>query len=100
MAEAYVCESVLLKIKKLQQKTDADQSKLPIQEQMMQLYLYESIAVVQKVAKEAVASFTEGMEKSNLNRMLRLLLPDYDVNPKELRRNVADFVIERDGYCF
>ncbi|MFK7908198.1 MAG: acyl-CoA dehydrogenase family protein, partial [Chitinophagales bacterium] len=100
LAEAYLCESALLKIKKLQQKSDADKTKLPIQTQMMQLYLYEALADVQKVSKEAVASFTEGMEKSNLNRMLRLLLPDYDVNPKQLRRNIAGFVVERGGYCF
>ncbi len=100
LAEAYVCESVLLKIKKLQQKSAIDTHKLPIQEQMMQLYLYESLAKVQKVAKEAVASFTEGIEKSNLNRMLRLLLPDYDINPKQLRRNIANFAIEQGSYCF
>ncbi len=100
LAEVYVCESVLLKVLKLQQKADADKSKLPIQTQMMQLYFYESLANVQKVSKEAVASFAEGRQKKNLNHMLRLLLPDYDVNPKELRRNIADFVVEKGGYAF
>ncbi|MEZ4885270.1 MAG: acyl-CoA dehydrogenase family protein [Chitinophagales bacterium] len=100
LAEAYICESVLLKVKKLQQKTSTDKTKLLIQEQMMQLYLYEALAHVQKAAKEAVASFTTGLEKGNLNRMLRLLLPDYDMNPKELRRNIAAFVVEKGGYCF
>lgn len=100
LAEVYVCESVLLKVLKLRQKADADLTKLPIQVQMMQLYFYESLAKVQKVAKEAVASFAEGRQKKNLNRMLRLLLPDYDMNPKQLRRNIAGFVVERGGYIF
>ncbi|MCB9294903.1 MAG: acyl-CoA dehydrogenase family protein [Lewinellaceae bacterium] len=100
LAEAYVAESVLLKVKKLERLPQADPAKLEIQRQMMQLYLYEALAVARKSALEAIASFTAGRQKRTYNLVAHTLLKPYDVNPKELRRNIAGFIVEKRGYCF
>src|SRR5690606_23888330 len=98
--EAYMTESVLLKVKKLEKRAGTDQARLGIQRQMMQLYLYEALAKAQKAAAEAVASFATGMQKRTCMWAVNALLRPYDVNPKQMRRNIAGFVIEKRGYCF
>lgn len=100
LAEAFVTESVLLKIKKLEGMPAADKAKLDVQRQMMQLYFYEALAKARKAALEAVASFASGAQKRAYTRVVNTLLKPYDVNPRELRRNIAGFVIEKRGYCF
>ena len=100
LSEAYVAESVLLKIKKLERMESADKEKLKIQRQMMQLYLYEALAVAKKAALEAIGSFADGRRKRTYNLVANTMLRPYDVNPKQLRRNIAGFIIEKRGYCF
>ncbi|MCB0570622.1 MAG: acyl-CoA dehydrogenase family protein [Phaeodactylibacter sp.] len=100
LAEAYVTESVLLKVKKLASWASADTTKLPIQRQMMQLYLYEARALVKKAATEAIDSFATGRRRFIYQLAINTMLRPYDVNPKALRRNIAGFVVENQGYCF
>jgi len=63
LQEAYVCDTALLKIKKLKGLPDANKNKLTIQTQMVQLYLYEALEKSRKAALEAIASFSTGSEK-------------------------------------
>lgn len=100
LQQAFVAESALLKYKKLATKVDYDAEKLKIAEQMVQLYLYEALAVVKKSALEAIASFATGSEKTRHSRMVGRMLKPYDVNPKALRRNIAAAVIEAGEYGF
>ena len=98
LQEAFICDSALLKVKKLATKTGYDAKKLNIQEQMVQLYLYEAQEKSRKAALEAVASFTTGSEKRRYSRMVNRMLTPFDVNPKELRRNIAQYCIENGKY--
>lgn len=100
LAEAFVSDSVLLKMQKLETMEGQEASKLDIQRAMTRLYLYEAREKALKAAREAIASFAVGSQRRMLLRMTRILLPNYPVNPKELRRQVARFVVEQDGYCF
>ena len=100
LQEAYVCDTALLKIKKLRGISDTDKKKLAIQEQMVQLYLYEAIAKSRKAALEAIASFSTGSEKRKHTKMVNWMLQPYDVNPKTLRRNIAQAVIEQGRYVY
>lgn len=100
LAEAFICDSVLLKVKKLESMKGVDAAKLPIQQAMLQLYLYEARENTRKAAKEAIDSFAEGFQKKMLHRMVNRMLGPFEVNPKELRRKVAGFIIKNDGYCF
>lgn len=97
LQEAFVCESALLKIKKLE-KTNNNKEKLTIQRQMMELYLYEALEKSRKAALEAVASFATGSEKRNYTRAVKIMLKPYDINPKALRRNIAQAVINKGKY--
>ncbi len=100
LAEAFVAESILLKIKKLDGMPNADPAKLDIQRQMMQLYLYEARAMAKKAAIEAVDSFASGRRKLFFRLVINTLLRPFEVNPRQLRRNIAGFVLENKGYCF
>lgn len=100
MAEAFITESVMLKIEKLEQMDGVDFEKLAIQRQMMKLYSYEARDRAYKAAKDAIASYATGREKRMLTRAINKLLAPYEANPRKLRRNIADFVLEQKGYCF
>ena len=99
LAEAYICESVLLRVIKLK-KSDRDDDQLEAKTAAMRLYLYEALDRVRKAGYDAINSYAKGAEKVIMRRLLMLLTPPYDVNPKNLRRKVADAMIEADDYCF
>ena len=100
LAEAYVCDSVMLKVKKLEGMKNADKNKLPYQQAMLTLYLYEARERVRKAAKEAIDSFAVGFQRKMLIRMVDRMLGPFEVNPKELRRKVAGIIVKNNGYCF
>ena len=100
LAEAYIAESLLMRVQKLTEKADHDKGELEVQQKLLKLYLYESLAKVRKAGKDAIASYTSGLEKSTLNYLLKVLSPKMDVNPKELRRDIANFAIKKNDYPF
>jgi len=64
------------------------------------VYLYEALEKSRKAALEAIASFSTGNEKRRHTRMVNRMLKPYDINPKKLRRNIAQGVIELGRYEF
>lgn len=102
LQETFICDSALLKVKKLATKTGYPDSnrdeKLTIQKQMVQLYLYEAQEKSRKAALEAIASFATGKEKRRYNKMVNRMLTPFDINPKELRRNIAQYCIKNGKY--
>jgi len=100
LSEAYITESLLLKIQKLEQQAEKDAAHFSIQKKMMELYLYESLDEVRKAGKDAIASFATGFEKRTLTFLMGKMLKDYVKNPKELRREVADYVLGKKEYPF
>ena len=57
---------------------------------MVQLYLYEALAKAKEAAKEAIASFEKGSLQRRHNRVIDLLLQPYYINPKSVRRAIAE----------
>ncbi|MCR9286930.1 acyl-CoA dehydrogenase family protein [Saprospiraceae bacterium] len=100
LAEVYICESVLLKIQKLEKKTGIDAEKLGVQKEMMRLYLYDAHGIASKAARDAVNSFSEGLQRKILLSLIRRMLNQVEINPKEIRRKVAEMVYKNGGYCF
>jgi alkylation response protein AidB-like acyl-CoA dehydrogenase len=100
LAEAYIAESVLLKIQKLETLPNQNSKHFSIQKKMMELYLYESLDIVRKAGKDAIASFATGFEKRTLIFLMGKLLKGYVKNPKELRREVANYALENKDYPF
>lgn len=100
LADAYVAESVLLKLRKLENRAEREEEKLVIQKQMTQLYIYHALGNARKTAREVIASYTGGIEAKFLFTLVNRMLAGYHLNPKEIRRNIARFVIREKGYCF
>lgn len=100
LAEAYLCESAVLRVKKLAAKEDTDKAELEVKTAMVQLYIYDALTKVRKAAADAIASYAKGAEKFVTQRLADTLTMAYDVNPKELRRKVAKAVIDKNDYPF
>lgn len=100
LAEAYVSESALLRVQKLKDSGKEDTALMMCKYRMLQLHLYESLDKVRKAGKDAIMSFSDGMEQTLMLQILNRLTPNYQINPKELRRQIADYVLANDIYNF
>jgi len=96
LADAYAADSALLKVRKLK-KISQDEERLLVQQQMLQLFLYHAVENTRKIAREIIASY-EGatMHMHIVNRMLGKSL----INPKRVRRNIAQYLIQKNAYPF
>ncbi|MCO5247921.1 MAG: acyl-CoA dehydrogenase family protein [Chitinophagales bacterium] len=99
LGQTYVAESALLRVKKLQEQ-GADKDELETKKAIVQLYIYEALAIARKSAEDAIASYAKGTEKFVTQRLADTLTMTYDVNPKDLRRQVAQAVINAGKYPF
>jgi alkylation response protein AidB-like acyl-CoA dehydrogenase len=98
MIEIYAAESAVLRSEKL--VSLRGEAACAQQIAMSKIYLYEAIDKVEAAAKEAIVSFTKGDEqKVLLMGLKRFTKPDF-INTKELRRQVADFMIAEGKYPF
>jgi alkylation response protein AidB-like acyl-CoA dehydrogenase len=100
LAMAFITESAFLRVKKLSEKPGINKAELDIKTKMAQLYLYDALDLVRKAANNAIDSYATGAEKLVLKRLMRRMLKAYDINPKDIRRNIADYLISKDGYNF
>lgn len=100
LAEAYVTESVVLRLQKLANQPNVDAEKYAAQTKAMQLYLYEALDIAQKAAKDAINAFAEGRQRKQLNYAVRKMLKPAKWNAKELRREVAKYVCKVGAYPF
>ncbi len=98
LAEAYIAESVLLKVQKLEKNKLYQGEDFAVRKKILQVYLYESINICRKAAQDAIHAFATGREKNMLRRFTKTLLPMYDVNVKALRRDIAEYVYSKGGY--
>ncbi|MCX8147955.1 acyl-CoA dehydrogenase family protein [Thermaurantimonas aggregans] len=99
LIETYVAESAVLRALKILNTKGEEAAKYPIK--MAQLYTYLAVEKIQKAAREAIYSFTEGDEQRillmGLKRFTKYQQP---VNPKALRREIAVKLIAEGRYCF
>ena len=98
MIEIYAAESAVLRTEKLVSQRGEDSCKPQIA--MAQVYLFEAVEKIQTAAKEAIASFTKGDEQKVMLMGLKRFTKADLVNTKELRRQIADYMIEKGKYPF
>ncbi|MEC7863774.1 MAG: acyl-CoA dehydrogenase, partial [Bacteroidota bacterium] len=67
---------------------------------MSKLFLYTAIKNTQRFGEEVILSFAEGDEKRILLMGLKRFTKGYTVNPKQLRRDIAEKIIKENRYCF
>ncbi len=98
MIEIYAAESALLRAEKLVSLKGEEACASQIA--MAKIYLYEAVDKIEASAKEAIVSFAKGDEqKVLLMGLKRYTKPDF-INVKELRRQVADYMIAQGKYPF
>ncbi|HPW86899.1 MAG TPA: acyl-CoA dehydrogenase family protein, partial [Chitinophagales bacterium] len=98
MAVAFMAESAILRVKKLKDDPNADKEALKLKIKMTQLYVYEALDIARKAADNAIDSYSKGVEKFTMKRVVGSLLKNYDINPKDMRRAIADAVIAANKY--
>jgi alkylation response protein AidB-like acyl-CoA dehydrogenase len=98
MIEIYAAESAILRTEKLVSQRGEEACKHQIA--LAQVYLFEAVEKIQTSAKEAIASFTKGDEQKVMLMGLKRWTKSELVNTKELRRQIADFMIEKGKYPF
>lgn len=99
LAETYICESLLLRVQKLRDKNH-DKSKMCVIETMLQLQIYQSLEKMRSHAHHAIDSLPQGTKQGLQRKMTKQFLRRYDVNPKDLRRAIADYFIAEGRYSF
>ena len=67
---------------------------------MSKLFLYSTIKNCQRYGEEVILSFAEGDEQKMLLIGLKRFTKGYIINPKKLRRNIANKIIRENRYCF
>lgn len=98
MIEIYAAESAILRTEKLVSIRGEEACKPQIA--MAQVYLFEAVEKIQTAAKEAIAAFAKGDEQKVMLMGLKRFTKADLVNTKELRRQVADYMIEKGKYPF
>jgi hypothetical protein len=94
--EAFVSESILLRVMKLVEKNGEENSKVQIS--MMQCYLNDAIDKIAKSGKEAINAFAEGDEQRMMLTGLKRFTKMQPFNSKNARRLIADKLIEDGKY--
>ncbi|MFC5626769.1 acyl-CoA dehydrogenase family protein [Algoriphagus winogradskyi] len=98
MIEIYASESAILRTEKLVSMKGEDACKNQIA--MAQIYLSEAVDKINTAAKEAIGSFTKGDEQKVMLMGLKRFTKTELYNTKELRRQIADFMIDQGKYPF
>jgi len=100
LADAFICDSALLKVRKLEMEHATDSEKLDIQRKMLQVYLYESLERTRKNALDLITAYTTGFERSMMRFLVGRILKSYSINPKQLRRDITQYMRKEGGYVF
>ncbi|MBT5402819.1 MAG: hypothetical protein HOL28_05170 [Crocinitomicaceae bacterium] len=99
LSEIYISESLALRVVKLRTMSIAKE-KMAIVEKMMQLHIYESLRKVRTAAESEIDSLPEGTKQGLQRKMVKRFAKKYAVNPKDLRRDIADYFIQKNDYTF
>jgi len=100
LAEGFVAEAAYLRVEKLKHNKMVDVKKLAIMEKIVQVYLYDALDKVRKAGNEIIDAYTDGINKKTMRYLLSLLTKRYNINAKELRRDIAEYAYAEGGYPF
>jgi hypothetical protein len=98
LIEVYTSESAILRTQKL--ATMKSETELQPYVDMTRVYVSDAMERINVYGKHAIASFAEGDELKLLTLGLKRFTKFDLVNTTKLRRNIADRMIEANGYCF
>lgn len=98
LIEVYTSESAILRTQKL--AAMKNEAELQPYIDITKVYVSDSLERINIYGKHAISSFAEGDELKLLTLGLKRFTKFDLVNTTKLRRNIADKMIEANGYCF
>ncbi len=98
LIQAYVAESMVLRVQKLESMKGADAVKL--YKDMVDIFVYDAASKIFKNGTDGVNSFAEGDEQVAMLMGLKRFTKVAPVNVMEARRRIADKIIEENKYSF
>ena len=98
MGEAYIAESVYLRIEKLKEM-NVSQNEIDMKESVLNLQLYVANQKIIQKANTIIDSLPNTKNKS-LRFIVKRLTPQLAINPTETRRNLAKHMIENGEYTW
>ncbi|MBN1184702.1 MAG: acyl-CoA dehydrogenase family protein [Bacteroidales bacterium] len=96
--QLYVAESTMLRVQKLESMKGAEAVKL--YKDILDVNVYDAAGIIRKAGMDAVNSFAEGAQLTELEKAVDILTKVASVNVKEARRRIADKLIEDNKYNF
>ena len=94
--KTYLAESVLLRVEKLIELRGSEKCALEIA--IVKTYFYDAADAIEKHAKDAVLSFTEGDEARMMLTGVKRFTKSSGINPKENRQLIAQTLIDKNSY--
>ena len=98
LIEVYTSESAILRTQKL--AAMKNEAGLQPYIDMTQAYVSDSLERINVYGKHTISSFADGDELKMLTLSLKRFTKFDLVNTTKLRRNIANRMIEANGYCF
>jgi len=92
----YAAESVMLRVKKMEEKG----IDVALYRDIADVLVYDTAGLIRKEAMDAVNSFSEGDQQKLFAKGIQHFTCVKPVNVKEARRRIADKLIEENRYCF
>jgi len=96
--ESYVAESLMLRVKRLQETKDEKAG--AIYKDILDIYLFDSANIVYKNGLEAIYSFIDEADQSKYLKALRCFTKVKGTNIKEARKRIANKLIDDNKYIF
>ena len=100
LSDAYLAESAWLKVQKMEQEKLADAKTIATAKATTQLFIYEAVENTRRRAVEVIDSYSGGKGEGFVRWAIGKMLKKGKLNPKDLRRQVADAAIAKKGYPF
>ncbi len=98
LIQTFAAESVMLRVKKLEQIRGEEQVK--IYKDIMDAFFYEAAARIRKSATDAICAFATGDEYCKLKNAVETLTATKPLNIKDARRRIAAKLIDENVYGF
>ncbi|RYY89758.1 MAG: acyl-CoA dehydrogenase [Chitinophagaceae bacterium] len=92
--ETFVCESLLLRVLRLEQEGKATQ----VHRDIAQVYIYDCADRIAKAGKDALNAFADGDEQRMMLMGIRRFTKAPSYNSKDARRRIADALIAEQKY--
>ena len=98
LMNAYVAESTMLRVQKLEAIKPADMYSL--YKDILDVYVFEASTLIYKHALDAIYSIEDEAMTEKLLNAVKVYTKVAGVNTKDARRRIADKLIEENRYCF